>query len=55
MLLYTFYPTFEKCYENVMCLLGSCCALGQDTLISFAPLHSTQVNLMGCGPVEVTG
>ena len=22
MLLYTFYPTFEKCYENVMCLLG---------------------------------
>ena len=22
MLLYTFYPTIEKCYENVMCLLG---------------------------------
>ena len=23
MLLYTFYPTIEKCYENVMCLLGT--------------------------------
>ena len=22
MLLYTFYPTIEKFYENVMCLLG---------------------------------
>ena len=25
MLLYTFYPTIEKCYENVMCLLGRDC------------------------------
>ena len=22
MLLYTFYPTIEKCYKSVMCLLG---------------------------------
>ena len=24
MLSYTFYPINEKCYENVMCLLGYC-------------------------------
>ena len=24
MLLYNFYPINEKCYENVMCLLGWC-------------------------------
>ena len=37
MFLYTFYPTFEKCYENVMCLLGSLCeqlSYGQRVIIA---------------------
>ena len=32
MLLYTFYPTIEKCYKNVMCLLVHTVSIAQWTL-----------------------
>ena len=32
MLLYTFYPTIEKCYKNVMCLLVHTVSIPQWTL-----------------------